>query len=105
MLLFAREQDARKVMAVLSKRFGKYGLTLHPEKTRLVEFRRPDRRVHLVREGASRRPGTFDFLGFTHYGGKNVTVRRSTFFRGSPRSPTLWWHETRQSRAERSARS
>src|SRR5208282_4523654 len=38
-LLFANEQDARKVMAVLPKRFGKYGLTLHPEKTRLVEFR------------------------------------------------------------------
>ena len=43
-LFFANEQDARKVMAVLPKRFGKYGLTLHPEKTRLVEFRRPDKR-------------------------------------------------------------
>jgi hypothetical protein len=58
-------------MAVLSKRFGKYALTLHPEKTRFVEFRRPDRRAHLVRESAPRRPGTFDFLGFTHYWGKN----------------------------------
>jgi len=35
---FAREEDARRVMSVLSKRFGKYGLTLHPEKTRLVDF-------------------------------------------------------------------
>lgn len=70
-LFFEREQDAHKVMAVLSKRFGKYGLTLHPEKTRLVEFRRPDRRAHLVRKDAPRRPGTFDFLGFTHYWGKN----------------------------------
>jgi group II intron reverse transcriptase/maturase len=70
-LLFEREQDALKVMAALPKRFGKYGLTLHPEKTRIVEFRRPDRRAHLVREGAARRPGVFDFLGFTHFWGKS----------------------------------
>ena len=43
-LLFSREEDARRVMEVLPKRFGKYGLTLHPEKTRLIEFQRPDRR-------------------------------------------------------------
>jgi group II intron reverse transcriptase/maturase len=40
-MLFSCEVDARRVMDVLPKRFGKYGLTLHPEKTRLVEFRRP----------------------------------------------------------------
>ncbi|WP_394827946.1 reverse transcriptase domain-containing protein [Pendulispora albinea] len=40
-LLFANEMDARKVMDALPKRFGKYALTLHPEKTRLIEFRRP----------------------------------------------------------------
>ena len=38
---FAREADARRVLDVLPKRFGKYGLTLHPDKTRLVPFRRP----------------------------------------------------------------
>jgi group II intron reverse transcriptase/maturase len=68
-LLFAHEQDARKVMAVLPKRFGRYGLTLHPEKTRLVEFRRPDR---LPPSGGSpQRPGTFDLLGFTHFWSKS----------------------------------
>jgi len=36
-LLFSREEDARRVMEVLPKRFGKYGLTLHPDKTRLIE--------------------------------------------------------------------
>ncbi|WP_437894755.1 group II intron reverse transcriptase/maturase [Sorangium sp. So ce124] len=81
-LLFEHEQDARRVMAVLPKRFGKYGLTLHPEKTRLVEFRRPDRRAPLVSGGAPLRPGTFDLLGFTHYWGKSRAgkwiVRRST---------------------------
>ena len=37
-LVFEREDDARRVLDVLPKRFGKYGLTLHPEKTRLVPF-------------------------------------------------------------------
>src|SRR6185312_1202982 len=59
-LVFARKVDALRVLEVLPKRFGKYGLTLHPEKTRLVPFRRPDRG-----NGSSGRPGTFDLLGFT----------------------------------------
>jgi len=62
--LVAWESDARRVFAVLSKRFGKYGLTLHPEKTRLVPFRRVSSRSGSKREG---RPGTFDLLGFTDY--------------------------------------
>ena len=60
-LVFSDEHDARRVMAVLPKRFGKYGLTLHPEKTRLVEFRRPRR------NSPSGRKESFDLLGFTHY--------------------------------------
>jgi len=64
-LLFANEEDARRVLAVLPKRFGKYGLALHPEKTRLVEFRRPDRH----RPPGSSPGGTFDLLGFTHFWG------------------------------------
>ncbi|MFY0574956.1 group II intron reverse transcriptase/maturase [Cystobacter fuscus] len=40
-ICFEREEDARRVMEVLPKRMEKYGLTLHPEKTRLVEFRPP----------------------------------------------------------------
>jgi RNA-directed DNA polymerase len=69
-LVFSREDDARRVMAVLPKRFGKFGLALHPEKTRLVEFRRPGRRPPKDQGGAGGgRPGTFDLLGFTHYWG------------------------------------
>jgi len=68
-LLFANEEDARRVLAVLPKRFEKYGLTLHPDKTRLIEFRRPDRRPPPSGGGGSERPGTFDLLGFTHYWG------------------------------------
>jgi RNA-directed DNA polymerase len=78
-LMFAAEADARRVMSVLSKRFGKYGLTLHPDKTRLVEFRRPDRRPE---KGDVKGPGTFDMLGFTHYWalsrrGKWVVLQRT----------------------------
>jgi group II intron reverse transcriptase/maturase len=62
LIVFGRKDDARRVLEVLPKRFGKYGLTLHPDKTRLVDFIRPDRH-----RGAG--PATFDFLGFTHHWG------------------------------------
>jgi len=65
-MVFQREDDAKRVLEVLPKRFEKYGLTLHPEKTRLVRFRRPDRDT-APRDGGSGGPGTFNFLGFTHY--------------------------------------
>jgi RNA-directed DNA polymerase len=68
---FSREEDARRVMEVLPKRFEKYGLTLHPEKTRLVPFERPTDRPQ--RPGPPERTpaGTFDLLGFTHYWGRS----------------------------------
>jgi group II intron reverse transcriptase/maturase len=65
-MVFEREDDAQRVLAVLAKRFARYGLTLHPEKTRLVAFERPPRRPG-QRGTRSPRPGTFDFLGFTHF--------------------------------------
>ena len=61
-LVFKEESDARKVLDVLPKRFGKYGLTLHPEKTRLVQFKRPR-----GGEQSGPPPGTFDLLGFMHF--------------------------------------
>jgi RNA-directed DNA polymerase len=74
-ILFAREADARRVLDVLPKRLGKYGLTLHPEKTRLVSFCRPKgRRKDRGGSGGGDDPpgpGTFTFLGFTHYWGKS----------------------------------
>jgi hypothetical protein len=42
-IIFEHERDSRRVVDVLLERLAKYGLTLHPEKTRLVDFRRPDR--------------------------------------------------------------
>lgn len=75
---FSDKQDAMRVMEVLPKRFGKFGLTVHPEKTRLVPFNRPRKAAQKPDEGC----GTFDFLGFTHYWGRslkgNWVVRRKT---------------------------
>ena len=68
-IIFEHERDARRVFEVLPKRLAKYGLMLHPEKTRLIDFRRPDRRVSASPNNgdARSRPDTFDLLGFTHY--------------------------------------
>ena len=76
LMVFSLESDAKRVMAVLAKRFGRFGLSLHPEKTRLVDFRRPRQ------TGQSSGPAVFDFLGFTHCWGKtrkgNFAVKRKT---------------------------
>lgn len=61
-LCFESREDAERVMAVLGKRMGKYGLALHPDKTRLVPFQRP-----LPDQQRGKGPGSFDFLGFTLY--------------------------------------
>lgn len=60
-LMFSKESDARRTLGMLSERFHSYGLELHPTKTRLLVFRRPDQ--------AKDKPATFDLLGFTlHWG-------------------------------------
>jgi hypothetical protein len=59
---FQYEDDARRVMEVLPKRFRKYGLELHPEKSRLLDFSRPART-----QTRGRGANTFDFVGLTHY--------------------------------------
>jgi RNA-directed DNA polymerase len=69
-LIFERESDARRVMEVLPKRFEKYGLTLHPDKTRLVSFQQPRTKLG-QRPPQGGRPGTFDLLGFTHFWGRS----------------------------------
>jgi RNA-directed DNA polymerase len=69
---FSDKLDAERVMKVLSKRFAKYELTLHPEKTKLMD-------LNSQRGGSDR---SFDFLGFTHYLGKsrkgNLILKRKT---------------------------
>jgi RNA-directed DNA polymerase len=68
-MAFADVHDAERVLAVLGKRFERYGLMLHPAKTRFVDFRpeRPEGGNHPGTGGT-----TFDFLGFTHVWGKSL---------------------------------
>jgi len=74
---FELEEDARRVMAILPKRFGRFGLSVHPKKTVLVQFRKPGFKANKANGN-----GTFDFLGFTHYWAKSHrgywVVRRKT---------------------------
>jgi len=70
-----REDDARRILEVLPKRLAKYDLTIHPTKTRLLDFRRP-------KLGAAKGKDAFDFLGFRHHWMKsrrgNWIVKRKT---------------------------
>lgn len=95
---FERKEDAEKVYRVLFQRFEKYGLSLHPEKTQLVPFGRPG----VTREGIA--PGTFDFLGFTHYWGKSrqgrSVVRRKTMSGRLSRGLKAIGHWCRKNRHE-----
>ena len=79
---FTDEKDARRVQEVLPQRFGKYGLAIHPEKTKLIPFAQPSSQAAGTGEGAGPQPGTFTLLGFTHYGGRswkgNWVVKRKT---------------------------
>jgi group II intron reverse transcriptase/maturase len=80
-MVFELEQDARRVFEVLPKRLGRYGLTLSPEKTRLIPFQRP-RNPHEPKGPSGPEPGTFDLLGFTHHWARNLkgfwVVKRRT---------------------------
>jgi len=65
---FTDAKDAQRVQEVLPKRFGRYGLMIHPEKTRLVDFRPPG---DSSPGKGGRKSETFDLLGFTHYWGRS----------------------------------
>ena len=72
---FEHQEDAQRFWADLRERFAKFGLELHPDKTRLIEFGR-----HAARRRKARglgKPETFDFLGFTHFCG---TTKRGRFW-------------------------
>lgn len=91
-MVFKNEVDAKRVAEVLAKRFARFGLELHPEKTMLMEFRPTPK---------GKAP-TFDFLGFTHYWApaKKVpwTVKRQTAksrFRRSLRAIAEWCRRNR----------
>jgi len=81
---FERREDAECVMALLSERMASFGLTLHPDKTRLLPFRRPP-----ASQRGGKGPATFDFLGFTLYWGRARSGR------------WCMWCKTRSSRLQR----
>lgn len=90
-LCFGKQRDAQRVMDVLAPRFARYGLRLHPVKTKMVHFkppRNPD-------DSSGNR--SFDLLGFTHYWGKSRRgrwmIQRKTAkdrFRRSLRAFAFW---------------
>jgi len=73
---FEHESDATRVMEVLHKRLERYGLTLHPDKTRLLDFRRPSKD-----QTNGKGPGSFDFLGFTIHWRRSLKGTWSVAFR------------------------
>jgi len=96
-LVFSDRSEAERVLKALEERCASYGLTLHPEKTRVVPFRRPPRPPGSKGPGGNDRPGTFDFLGFTHCWAKSRRgrwyVRRKTArgrMRRAIRAVSMW---------------
>jgi group II intron reverse transcriptase/maturase len=88
---FERQDDAERVMAVIGARMQRFGLRLHPDKTRLRPFQRPAWRLP---PGEDRRdPETFDFLGFT------------VFWRKSRGSAWVLGLKTRKARLRRAIES
>ena len=85
---FQHRAEAERFLTELRERLVKFGLELHPEKTRLLEFG-PFAAEHRRRAGKGK-PETFNFLGFTHICGKKrngrFTVVRQTIRRGCRRS-------------------
>jgi RNA-directed DNA polymerase len=94
-IVFSEENDARRVQEVLPKRFGKYGLTLHPEKTRLVPFHRPPKYPVPKGHPEPPPPGKVDLLGFTHIRTRSRkgswVIRRRTAKDRSARALTRIW--------------
>jgi group II intron reverse transcriptase/maturase len=91
---FEEEVDARRVMSVLFKRFARFDLSIHPKKTKLIHFGRPDGKVQSDIQNE-----TFDFLGFTLYWGKTrkgswVIKKKTSKKRFKRTMKSLWsWRE------------
>lgn len=89
------KSDAQRVLEVLPKRFARYGLTIHPEKTKMMPFGKPT-------PTWKQRNGTFDFLGFTHYWGKakgrNWVIKRKTSKKRLKRAIKNLWTWCRDNR-------
>jgi hypothetical protein len=91
------ETDARRIMAALPKRFARFGLTIHPQKTTVVAFSKPS-----AREAERPGQGTFEFLGFTHYWARARqgywVIKRRTAKKRLRRTLTALWQWCRSHR-------
>jgi group II intron reverse transcriptase/maturase len=91
------EEDAQRVMAALPERFSRFKLKIHPEKTKMVRFKKPS-----SQDKTDKSNGTFDFLGFTHYWGKSLRgywiVKRKTAGKRLRRSMKAIWKWCRENR-------
>ena len=99
------ESDARRIMEVLPRRFDRYGLTIQPEKTKLVKFGKPPKKEQSGPKAClerSRRNETFDFLGFTHYWAKSRrgywVIKRKTARKRQRRSIKSLWQWCKENR-------
>ena len=79
-------------MAAIAQRFERFGLTLHPQKPRLLDFQRPRN------DGGGPRPSSFDLLGFTHYWGRSLTLggQASHRYRHTLLGESVWRHPPRR---------
>lgn len=108
-----KESEAHWLMEQLRARFASQGLTIHPEKSRLIDFRRPARTAatgaaspagapSAAAGGPQKGPGTFDFLGFTHYWARSRrgswVVKRRTMSKRQRRAFRAIWEWCRRNR-------
>jgi group II intron reverse transcriptase/maturase len=107
------EADARRLMEELPKRFAQHGLTIHPEKTKLIEFGRPRKQAASQEtpntppasnpgDGSGTGNGTFDFLGFTWYWARsrkgNWVIKKRTSKKRLKRTQKSYWEWCRINR-------
>ena len=108
-MVFTEERDARRMMDVLPERLRQYGLTLHPTKTRLLDFRPPMSAGNDQPRDTGKQ--SFDFLGFTHHWARSrrgswvvkrktassrfsrALKRASAWFQEVRHRPVAWQHE------------
>ena len=91
------QADAHRIMAVLPKRFARFGLTIHPTKTALIAFSKPE-----TSQGSTDGNGTCDFLGLTHYWTRSRrgywVIKRRTDQKRLRRTKKSLWRWCRQNR-------
>jgi len=101
-VVFKDKRDAERVHAVIHKRFGRFGLTLHPEKTRLEQTTMPSSNFKRRDQPAGYRPGTLSFLGFTLYWAKarrgNRVIKSKTAAKSLRRAIRRVWIWCREHR-------